>query len=70
MIDIKHLFFSVVSFAAGPRALALVSFGVCHTGALYVIAGRIISVYLPCLVKCGPPFGHILSVHILLKYRV
>lgn len=35
----------VINFAAGPKPLALVSFGECHTEAPYVIAGRTTAVY-------------------------
>lgn len=41
----RHLFCSVVNLATGPRPFVLVSFGECHTAALYVMAGRTAAVY-------------------------
>lgn len=48
MIDFRHLFYRVTSFAIGPALFLLDFLGVCHISAQYVIARRIIAMYI-CL---------------------
>ena len=40
VVDLRHLFYSVVSFPTCAMPLSRTSFGVYHTAAPYVIAGR------------------------------
>lgn len=44
LIDRRHIFCSVVSFAAVPRPLVLVSFDGFHTEVPYAIAGHTMAV--------------------------
>ena len=45
VIDLRHLFCNIANFATSPVPFLRDSFGKCHTGASYVIAGRTTAVY-------------------------